>query len=83
MSGGHFNYAYFHVKDFVETLEKDLGNPSEYEWVGGLSKETISALKEIAEEAARMAELMRAAEWLFSGDTSEDTFLDTVKRLKS
>lgn len=69
MSGGAFNYAYRHVEFFCsEALSMESS--------AGLSKAESQRIRMIVAECQRAAALMKAAEWLLSGDTGEDTFLN-------
>lgn len=83
MSGGSFNYAYTRVETFVEELEAKLrravGHPEEEgaddrEQPPELSLDTLARLSEIAKLSAHVAKLMREAEYLYSQDTSEESF---------
>ncbi len=69
MSGGHFDYAYQRVQTFTDDLESQLGT------FDGETKEALAAIVLVARGAAR---LMKEAEWLYSGDTSEEIFLERV-----
>lgn len=73
MSGGSFDYAYSRVNTFVDDLNDKLCDPTET-----YSPEVTSKLHEIKDIAARTAQLMRATEWLYSGDHSEESFLERV-----
>lgn len=79
MSGGSFNYAYSHVADFARDLRAKLDEHPEY-WD---DPAVLAKLREIAALAQRAADLMFEAEWLYSGDTGEDTFLARVKKIES
>jgi hypothetical protein len=85
MSGGSFNYAYSRVETFVEALEsklrrmtapqvQDSDEDADEDRVPEFSPETRARLAEIARLGEHYAKLMREAEWLFSGDSSEDSF---------
>lgn len=73
MSGGSFDYAYSKVNYFVDDLDDKLNDP---EYV--FSPEVMAKLREIKGIAENTAQLMRAVEWLYSGDDSEETFLRKV-----
>lgn len=83
MSGGHFDYAYSRVQGFAEDLSRDLHSDlSEIKlFVAELPEEVIAALEAILKEADAMAAKMRAAEWLFSGDTGPESFLEEIKSI--
>ena len=85
MSGGSFDYAYFHPQRFADDLRNRIvkrvdgdGDP-----VGQYSPATISRLLKIALLAERASLLMKETEWLYSGDTGEDTFIDRVDEINS
>jgi hypothetical protein len=81
MSGGSFNYAYGRVGQFAEELKAKIANNNKEDDYGGkfgFSPETIALLQSIAEDAERTAKLMKAAEWLYSGDTGEDDLAASV-----
>ena len=52
--------------------ENDYGEKCEF------SAQTIARLQSIVEDAERTAKLMKAAEWLYSGDTGENGFAASV-----
>lgn len=85
MSGGSFYYAYKRVETFVEELDaklrravahpEDAGDEdSDYEPPQEFSLDTLARLTEIARMSEHVAKLMREAEFLYSGDTSEESF---------
>jgi hypothetical protein len=74
MSGGSFDYAYSRVTSFVYDLDDRLTDPEYLSF----SPEVMIKLREIKDIAANTAELMRAVEWLYSGDDSEECFLRKV-----
>lgn len=76
MSGGSFDYAYNKVNYFVDELDDKLNDPDEE-----FSPEVMAKLREIKGIAATTAELMRAVEWLYSGDDSEGCFLKKFKEI--
>jgi hypothetical protein len=83
MSGGSFDYAYHRISDFGESLSTRLRATDVSDWntdfVKSLSPETQQILSKIAEDALNLAVRARAAEWLFSGDYGEQTFLEVIK----
>lgn len=81
MSGGAFDYAYRRVEDFAEELRAKIANNGKENDYGEkcvFSPQTIALLQSIAEDAERTAKLMKAAEWLYSGDTGEDDLAVSV-----
>lgn len=76
MSGGHFDYAYSQVLTFAEALESDLrGHNPTFEH-GIKDPKVLARLDKLVRQAKDMTELMMAAEWLFSGDDGEETFME-------
>lgn len=71
MSGGSFDYAYGRVQTFAMDLQSRLDeHPDDY-WEPAVTAE----LRRIADLAGYVGRLMFETEWLYSGDTGEDTFL--------
>ena len=84
MSGGSFRYAYNHVEQFVEELHNkidDNDKPNEWGDGFGFSPEVLVKLQEAVHIATLSAKLMKEVEWLYSGDTGEDTFLERVAKI--
>ena len=73
MSGGSFDYAYTKVARFSEELEYQVEKNDEF-----FSPSTLGVLFEIAQKTRETARIMKAVEWLYSGDTSEETFLENL-----
>jgi len=83
MSGVSFDYAYYRISDFGESLSVRLRAADVSDWntefVNSLSPWTQQILAKIAEDAIELAAKAKAAEWLFSGDYGEQTFLEVIK----
>jgi len=78
MSGGSFNYAYSRVQDFAEELAiKIEGNDVRDTWGDAycFPSHVIAELSKLAADAKAIADRMRAAEWLYSHDIGEESFL--------
>jgi hypothetical protein len=85
MSGGSFDYAYRHMVEFAEELRDMLSQQGQRKdgWeVGTWKPEVATKLAEIAALVDHVAKLAREAEWLYSGDTGEDTFTERVARIE-
>ena len=78
MSGGRFNYAYSRVQVFAEDLRQKLDADEE-----GFLPATVAKLAEIQRLAEKTAALMRAAEWLYSGDTGDESFMREVAQVEA
>lgn len=72
MSGGSFDYAYCRVNTFADELSEKLDSETEFE------PEVIGKLRMIESYSRKAAMLMKEAEWLYSGDTGEDSFMKRV-----
>lgn len=79
MSGGSFKYAFYHVQEFADELKNQLEDQAVQVTYGA---EVRAILAGIVKQAGHMAQLMKETEWLFSGDTSEETFLARVAEAK-
>jgi len=85
MSGGHFNgngYVYYQVSQFADELFNEIENNESDEESGcdkGFSRETLSALRLYVESIKKISDIMRHIDYLYSGDYSEETFLNKVK----
>ncbi len=86
MSGGSFNYAYSHMAMFADELAQKLDDwdiTDEYGYkTYSFKPETLAKLREIQIAAERIAKLMREAEWLYSADTSDDSFMRRVAEIE-
>lgn len=80
MSGGSFNYAYSTATWFADELRERLQDAREDD--PGWSVDVVAKLSEIADLVERAGELMKAAEWLCSGDFSEATFMSRVREIE-
>jgi hypothetical protein len=69
MSGGAFDYAYGRTAQFADELELRLEDAAEY------GPEVVAMLTQLVIDARAMSRQMHAAEWLFSSDIVEDTFI--------
>lgn len=88
MSGGHFNhngYIYYRVIEFVDELENHIQNnleKDEYGYSYNFNEEAIEYLKKQLPEIKKIAGIMKAIDYLYSGDHAEDSFLRDVKSVE-
>lgn len=88
MSGGHFNgngYIYYQMSRFADELEHEIENnesktPNSY--APEFKPETLEALKKQVAAINKLSEVMRAIDYLYSGDYGEDTFLEVMRKLE-
>ena len=87
MSGGSFDYACYRVDQFADELGLRLDEfDKKDEWGYQPNKfgpATLAKLREIEALARRAAKLMKEAEWLYSGDTGDDSFMERVREIES
>jgi hypothetical protein len=85
MSGGSFDYAYARMHDFADDLRCKLAQQGQVVdgWEVGTWEPAIAAkLAEIAALVDHAAKLAKEVEWLYSGDTGEDTFMERVQKIE-
>jgi len=88
MSGGHFNnsgYIYYQVHQFADELENAIQNnhtKDDYGYASEYNEEVISYLKSKIPEIKKISEIMRAIDYLYSGDHGEDSFLEKIKSIE-
>jgi len=85
MSGGSFDYAYARMHDFADDLRDKLAEQGQVVdgWeVGTWPAEVAVKLEEIAHIVDYAAKLAKEAEWLYSGDTGEETFMWRVAKIE-
>lgn len=88
MSGGHFNgndYVYFRVRDFAEELEEEIANNNKIDEYGSCKNfkpETLEYLKKQVKAIEVMSRIMREIDYLYSGDTGEDTFFREIHKIE-
>lgn len=79
MSGGAFDYAYCRVLTFAEDLGDRIAACDEVDQWGNMpnkfSQEVLAKLRKAEQQVRKTSALMREVEWLYSGDTSEDSFM--------
>lgn len=84
MSGGAFDYNCFRIAEFADDLKYRIETNGESDKRGcgdDFSKETLSVLSEAYRVIRQAAKLAKEIEWLYSGDTGEDTFNELAKEI--
>ena len=88
MSGGHFcdcGYTYHKVAQFADELELEIENNNkvnEYGYKHDYDPDVIDYLEAQIPKMRKMAEIMRAVDYLYSGDYGDDSFLLRVKEIE-
>jgi hypothetical protein len=73
------------MMDFADDLRERLTQQGQVVdgWKVGIWEPAVAVkLAEIAAIVDHVAKLAREAEWLYSGDTGEDTFMERVARIE-
>lgn len=86
MSGGHFDYRDFSLRDFADTIEVDIKTNDDvspdgsYEGEGlHYSKESISYMRKIVLALKELGDLLHEYDYAVSGDNSEKSFLERAR----
>ena len=88
MSGGHFNgngYVYYRVDQFSDELESEIlnnENKDEYNYCPNYNEQTLEVLRKQIPLIRKAAEVMRAIDYLYSGDHGEDSFIKKIKQIE-
>jgi hypothetical protein len=88
MSGGHFGncgYDYYKVSQFADELEQEIANNGKVNEDGykyEFDPDVIDYLEAQLPKMRKMAEIMRAVDYLYSGDHGDDSFLLRVKEVE-
>ena len=87
MSGGaiHPQYCYYQVNQFADELENRIENnttPDEYGGAPELPQEILDYLKTQVSNLRKISEVMRAIDYLYSGDHSELSFMKTIGKIE-
>lgn len=82
MSGGHFEYNQYRVREIAEGIERLIAtndDETNNEWGErkgyGFPPGVIERFKEAAHTLNQAADMAQRVDWLVSGDDSEDSFL--------
>jgi hypothetical protein len=85
MSGGSFNYEYARMQDFADDLRERLTQQGQVVdgWKIGTWEPAVAVkMEEISHIVDHAAKLAKEVEWLYSGDTGEDTFMRRVQEIE-
>ena len=79
MSGGHYDYNQHYIWHIAEIIEKDIKNNvrgNEYGYAPHMPSDVIVRMTELQHKLELVAKLVKEADWLYSGDTSEEYFCE-------
>jgi len=77
MSGGHFDYQQFAMKNTADDVRKLIhDNATEDEWgfANFFTPDTIAKFERAVEAIDLAADMLHEIDWLVCGDTCEDSF---------
>ena len=77
MSGGHFDYHQYQIRDIYETLEEIIlknRDIDQWEQCYGFSDEVVAEFKEAVALLKKAYIYAQRIDWLLSGDDSEEYF---------
>ena len=87
MSGGNFgDYDYYKVHQFADELEEAIRNNGKVNEDGykyDYDPDVIDYIEEQLPKMRKMAEIMRACDYLYAGDHGSDSFLLKVKEIEA
>jgi len=84
MSGGYFDYDCFRISQFAEDLHREIRDNSvenDFGYAPNYNKKTIDYLKKSQKIIELAGKLAKEVEWLYSGDTGEETFCSVACEL--
>jgi hypothetical protein len=87
MSGGNFgDYDYYKVHQFADEVEEAIRNNGKVNEDGykyDYDPDVIDYIEEQLPKLRKMAEIMRAVDYLYAGDHGSDSFLLKVKEIEA
>lgn len=88
MSGGHYDYQYYHINNLADWLEKDFlnnGQIGEYNYLNDASEpqkqQIIQEVNSLINDLRKCAQRAREIEWYMSGDTGANTYLERLSKI--
>lgn len=82
MSGGHFEYQQHRLRDIADTIDSLILNnkvEDEYGYKRDYSPEVLEKFKKASTLLKKAYDMAHEIDWLVSGDTDEDAFLENWK----
>ena len=76
MSGGYFDYNQYSMISIVENLNRRIKENPNSDWQ--LAASTLVEFAKVADELEILYEKVRVIDYLLSGDSGEDTFLERL-----
>jgi hypothetical protein len=73
MSGGHFEYRHYRIRDIATEIERLIAQSPEKDYYQ-FSPETLVKFQEAVDTLIRASYMVQRIDWLVCGDEGEDTF---------
>ncbi len=84
MSGGAFDYQYYHINEFGHSLKNSLvpkNEEEDYSYTPDMKDSTKEILNLIADKMIIAADLAKEIEWFYSGDIGEETMIERLQNI--
>jgi hypothetical protein len=89
MSGGHFDYEDWHIKEIAEKIAQDLeyndisyDNPviidGQKKYGYQLESDIVEFMKKAVHQLQQLSTIVHEYDWMISGDTGPETFRERV-----
>lgn len=87
MSGGALypDYCYHQISTFADNLEQEIKDnhlKDDYGYSKDYSQEILECMKSYIPQMYKIAEIMRACDYLYAGDYGEDSFMRKIKEIE-
>jgi len=87
MSGGHFNYEQYKLKDIADKIDEDVlfasrHKKDEYGYDPYLPPEVRREMRKLEKMLRKMYAIVHDYDWWFSGDSDKESFMRRMKKLK-
>jgi hypothetical protein len=87
MSGGAIypDYCYHSINTFADELEQEINDnfiKDDWDYYKGYTEDTLQCMKSYLPQMRKIAEIMRACDYLYAGDYGEDSFMNKVKEIE-
>ncbi len=82
MSGGHFEYRQYLMREIAEEIENLIRTNDQVDEWGhsrNYSPETLAKFQQAAQTVREAAEMVHRIDWLVSGDDGEDSFHERLE----
>ena len=90
MSGGHFGYKQYQLRDLAEAVDvyidrctsDETDETDEYSYKPTMSPEALDCLRTCRDTLIKAGNMLHSVDWCISGDTGEDTMIREFKEME-